>query len=144
MRLIKLKLMLYVHDFNPRTPCGMRRNIKLLQTAILHFNPRTPCGMRRISLTFLVVLWIFQSTHPLRDATLKDQLSVLGQGEFQSTHPLRDATLSVRSITIPTPDFNPRTPCGMRRQVVLDTGAVVGISIHAPAKGATPYRKARF
>ena len=82
-----------------------------------HFNPRTPYGMRHdwfFSHDHLV-LW-FQSTHPLRDATVLDpylegiaSISIHAPltgcdirssnqsfflGLFQSTHPLRDATMS--------------------------------------------------
>ena len=36
------------------------------------FNPRTPCGVRRISCSVMVLLSpLFQSTHPLRGATAK-------------------------------------------------------------------------
>ena len=35
---------------------------------------------------------IFQSTHPLRDATKKEDFTQMGL-LFQSTHPLRDATM---------------------------------------------------
>ena len=79
----------------------------------------------------------FQSTHPLRGATLAPVYT--GRtSRFQSTHPLRGATCCfgrrVRrceiSIHAPlagcdpwlsamralTPNFNPRTPCGVRRR----------------------------
>ena len=116
MRLIKRKLMLYVHDFNPRTPCGMRRNIKLLQTAILHFNPRTPCGMRPMSKIQFSKVMIFQSTHPLRDAT--DQLDLLGG--------LMDISIHA-----------PLAGCDAERPVVC-IGAG-GISIHAPLAGCDSF-----
>ena len=35
---------------------------------------------------------------------------------FQSTHPMRDATGSVSQLHRAYSDFNPRIPCGMRRQ----------------------------
>ena len=99
------------------------------------FNPRTPCGVRpREDIRELKRLE-FQSTHPMRGATptaeTRSRRSV-----FQSTHPMRGATsfpaddvaLSVISIHAPhagcdkiicslsslCPDFNPRTPCGVR------------------------------
>ena len=40
---------------------------------------------------------VFQSTHPLRDATIDPIYKVLTGDEFQSTHPLRDATLFMDS-----------------------------------------------
>ena len=108
-------------NFNPRTPYGMRP--RCLFTPKFHsidFNPRTPYGMRLGKSKKLEnILWIFQSTHPLRDATygiiLNDDLQKnfnprtpygmrrskiehnITKYKFQSTHPLRDATLA-RSI----------------------------------------------
>ena len=77
--------------------------------------------------------------------------------KFQSTHPLRGATkpppvtLSPISISIHAPlagcddkpnedpkgrsNFNPRTPCGVRRQISVRDFGVVYISIHAPLAG---------
>ena len=81
-------------NFNPRTPCGVRPIVKfhaLLALGIsIHaphagcdlvvfsvyictgnFNPRTPCGVRLIVKQIISApLKIFQSTHPMRGATL--------------------------------------------------------------------------
>ena len=80
------------HDFNPRTPCGVRRVNRPPCYPRQNFNPRTPCGARRgkfaknrrnfaISIhaplagrdvppvTAFKALCVFQSTHPLRGAT---------------------------------------------------------------------------
>ena len=35
---------------------------------------------------------LFQSTHPLRDATYTSEIQMMSADKFQSTHPLRDAT----------------------------------------------------
>ena len=58
---------------------------------ISHFNPRIPCGMRQ-----------------------KPPLTGLNPNLFQSTHPMRDATESLSRIQKAAADFNPRIPCGMR------------------------------
>ena len=56
--------------FNPRTPYGMRRLVYCLPALRVYFNPRTPYGMRRVQgYQAVVPLYLFQSTHPLRDAT---------------------------------------------------------------------------
>ena len=79
----------------------------------------------------------FQSTHPLRGATLQNFLRLRiraisihaplagcdclalqpakRQVEFQSTHPLRGATGTTGTPAVRVIDFNPRTPCGVRR-----------------------------
>ncbi len=123
-------------NFNPRTPCGVRRadNSSLplssiisihapragcdrstgklnLRTAIsIHapragcdvvpkpllllvsnFNPRTPCGVRQERFGDWCAENKFQSTHPVRGATLRRWC--MGDGlRFQSTHPVRGAT----------------------------------------------------
>ena len=54
---------------------------------------------------------------------------------FQSTHPLRGATLSSPSPALPATHFNPRTPCGVRPALMLGMGVYFCISIHAPLAG---------
>ena len=101
--------------FNPRTPYGMRLPVfsvafvvptisihapltgcDLILKKILiqhhYFNPRTPYGMRPLLQSHSPSFAKFQSTHPLRDATLDGFLSASSYALFQSTHPLRDAT----------------------------------------------------
>ena len=58
------------------------------------FNPRTPCGVRLSVCSSSESSKTFQSTHPLRGATLIGRFGrfVL---LFQSTHPLRGATMAV-------------------------------------------------
>ncbi len=77
--------------------------------------------------------------------------------EFQSTHPARGATCTTlqafckASISIHAPregcdighllrerdiaDFNPRTPRGVRRMMVIFNSPLISISIHAPREG---------
>ena len=124
-------------DFNPRTPCGVRLlqqyflpqkriisihaplagcdcNILPSAFTLRDFNPRTPCGVRPLSRFLMWTSLSFQSTHPLRGATVLgragDRLFDISihaplagcdafvwlrknlPHEFQSTHPLRGAT----------------------------------------------------
>ena len=79
-------------DFNPRTPCGVRRSWCAKGHFSRHFNPRTPCGVRPSDCATSSRSRLFQSTHPVRGATV------------------------TRSAPAPrTIYFNPRTPCGVRR-----------------------------
>ena len=160
---------------------GCDRNGSASRRGCRHFNPRTPCGVRRCMRTLWPCRWIFQSTHPLRGATItckcltkRAKISIHAPlagcdnafwsgfshgGRFQSTHPLRGATSGdcfvvfgmrisihaplagcddhggdpaeteaisihaplagcdrhVRGLHAHRPDFNPRTPCGVRR-----------------------------
>ena len=101
-----------------------------------YFNPRTPCGVRQLAAKDAKIAEQFQSTHPLRGAT-STKSSSLKAYKFQSTHPLRGATCVIcpkcgkQVISIHAPlagcdqktaakankkqNFNPRTPCGVRR-----------------------------
>ena len=93
-------------DFNPRTPCGVRRRTICYNQSDLgfqsthplrgatavcvrgcffdwYFNPRTPCGVRPFDHSFCDIDFLFQSTHPLRGAThncrlrgLPDEISI--------------------------------------------------------------------
>ena len=84
----------FTQNFNPRTPCGVRPTIRQTQSwRTYYFNPRTPCGVRHPARQAHTCAYLFQSTHPMRGATLLgDFLHVSNQ--FQSTHPMRGATSS--------------------------------------------------
>ena len=62
-------------------------------------------------------------------------LSPIMLPSFQSTHPLRGATDAKRLNDRHTVNFNPRTPCGVRRVSPLVGMAMENISIHAPLAG---------
>ena len=97
------------------------------------FNPRTPCGVRRNGAKWQAASSAFQSTHPLRGATLIC-LMILPKNRFQSTHPLRGATRWHRRLPVML-DFNPRTPCGVRQPFHFFFRSAIAISIHAPLAG---------
>ncbi len=102
--------------FNPRTPSGVQPHV-LQFYRVLHFNPRTPYGMRlrgtlppeeliiisihapltgcdnRAGCRYGYVCSPFQSTHPLRGATVVISTKNKSHWSFQSTHPLRGATV---------------------------------------------------
>ena len=123
--------------FNPRTPCGVRRSVSFGQSQNRHFNPRTPCGVRPHCSAIALAMPGFQSTHPVRGATIHYQQCV--QQRRISIHapragcdPARDTFLVTAAISIHAPragcdelrgcirlhglHFNPRTPCGVRRK----------------------------
>ena len=104
-------------------------------TSNYYFNPRIPCGMRQNSPLSPSPPDLFQSTHPMRDATGALTTSLNGLCRFQSTHPMRDATIIRTSIHAITNNFNPRIPCGMRPQGIQGLQGLQGISIHASHAG---------
>ena len=82
-------------DFNPRTPCGVRRTHPARGSCGCYFNPRTPCGVR-LEHCFAHCIGGVISIHAPRagcdgSATVLISLRFL----FQSTHPVRGATSSL-------------------------------------------------
>ena len=58
--------------FNPRAPCGARHRRPLSISFLLkYFNPRAPCGARLLMMPDSYILSKFQSTRPMRGATLR-------------------------------------------------------------------------
>ena len=115
LSLLHSSMILY---FNPRTPYGMRLSWIRRLSRQKHFNPRTPYGMRLTHRYDLPNTFLFQSTHPLRDATVSEIVSA-GCSEISIHAPLTgcDVRSGVRSSR--PQYFNPRTPYGMRRYPVL-------------------------
>ena len=120
--------------FNPRTPCGVRPSA-LYATAIggWHFNPRTPCGVRPRRALAQRPPSVFQSTHPVRGATVS-RISGRFWIRFQSTHPVRGATVDVIQI-VNVVVFQSTHPVRGATESLLPARSTVGISIHAPRAG---------
>ena len=79
------------------------------------FNPRTPCGVRRSNAGIHCCTYPISIHAPLAGCDPEMIRVTLQRLIFQSTHPLRGATSNFdrcRSLWI---YFNPRTPCGVRR-----------------------------
>ena len=100
-----------------------------------YFNPRTPCGVRPVGDQKTIDIDGFQSTHPLRGATISTTEATDANGIFQSTHPLRGATSPYRdSATVPV--FQSTHPLrGATIDMVDKLTASFNISIHAPLAG---------
>ena len=77
------------------------------------FNPRAPCGARRYVRSVIIGSAMFQSTRPMRGATLlirSDDIHVR-----VSIHaPRAGRDLHRRMVGIYPASFNPRAPCGAR------------------------------
>ena len=78
-------------DFNPRTPCGVRRDCGPLDSDPEEFQSTHPLRGATKFRQIHSIHNTFQSTHPLRGATQTIQ-TASDQRRFQSTHPLRGAT----------------------------------------------------
>ena len=91
-----------------------------------HLNTRIPYGIRPVVKVRSYTIIVFQSTHPVWDATREVRAGqVVGAG-FQSTHPVWDATLALCLRYPLLQNFNPRIPYGMRL-FVSHSHAVCGI-----------------
>ena len=148
-----------LYNFNPRTPCGVRRISPQISMFASSFQSTHPLRGATVSSVMPCNASIFQSTHPLRGATthksiakevtifqsthpLRGATSALLitpiDTSFQSTHPLRGATWLWLLISYFCSHFNPRTPCGVRLCHFPPKPLHTVISIHAPLAGCDP------
>ncbi len=171
------------HHFNPRSPCGERRCASLGFPWLLHFNPRSPCGERRGGYSPPRSRQHFNPRSPCgerRDYRFRTSVRLISihapraGSDFAASGMLHSVVwISIHapragSDTCPTTGctrsshFNPRSPCGERRdrnevhmedrrfQSTLPVrGATrsrrkgckhVRISIHAPRAGSDAAR----
>ena len=147
-------------DFNPRTPCGVRhahvlkshsfKNISIhaprvgcdfpvnqrgVTVAISIHAPRVGCDLG-VSVDCTKVCTLFQSTHPVWGATPSTGQRQIEPKDFNPRTPCgvrRDP--SAQADYRLGGDFNPRTPCGVRHLRRNEAKFEAGISIHAPRVG---------
>ena len=118
----------------PHTGRDSDRSLSL-RTGDTNFNPRAPYGARRFTAGAEADGYTFQSTRPIRGATIHDA-DTLPTGEaFQSTRPIRGAT-ALRNpgktyllISIHAPHT------GRDMYFLLSKSLSCSISIHAPHTG---------
>ena len=126
--------------FNPRAPYGARPiYTSSPYSAATDFNPRAPYGARLIvSHDGSRVLYEFQSTRPIRGATL---LLFCSRYPFDiSIHaPHTGRDVAPNAIKPMPMDFNPRAPYGARPHRPSGRRAYRSISIHAPHTGRDMY-----
>ena len=90
-------------NFNPRIPYGMRPMCKIFARFYPYFNPRIPYGMRLLAGVIpFSASQLFQSTHPVWDATPVVCFLPIPNVLFQSTHPVWDATRVAGYIRVST------------------------------------------
>ena len=100
----------------------------------MDFNPRTPCGVRLVRATYWTGSPRISIHAPLAGCD-NPEVVESRMTEFQSTHPLRGATMCYITADGTNTDFNPRTPCGVRRRRLCAYRCIRPISIHAPLAG---------
>ena len=135
---------------------GRDDGLSVFAVTTVGFNPRAPCGARLdIPIDYIQSL-MFQSTRPVRGATLIRSITACGLS-FQSTRPVRGATsdpiqrhtryaVSIHApragrdvLPVIPPEnigcFNPRAPCGARPAIRYGRRQDSLVSIHAPRAG---------
>ena len=122
-------------DFNPRTPCGVRLPASAALSVTRYFNPRTPCGVRLWTILPSRSSNCISIHAPLAGCDAPRGLEAVGGIAFQSTHPLRGATITYTFFEPNRRHFNPRTPCGVRLLYRIMELYGCTISIHAPLAG---------
>ena len=125
-------------DFNPRAPCGARpAGAGRGRTAQQDFNPRAPCGARPRPLRLRHRLLDISILAPRagRDLDLRP-LRVAADISILAPRAGRD----MRRTGRPRPEmhFNPRAPCGARHGADGRGHGAAGISILAPRAGRDP------
>ena len=121
-------------DFNPRTPCGVRRGGNRGGRQGQNFNPRTPCGVRPAAGGTAGISRRISIHAPLAGC---DYIVINNETGYYDFNPRTPCGVRRRYYngTLQLQHFNPRTPCGVRRaEKVIETVREF-ISIHAPLAG---------
>ena len=100
------------------------------------FNPRAPCGARRFNSAPVISPTLFQSTRPMRGATYTSYGADVAAGvSIHAPHAGRDGFW--QSVATRRRRFNPRAPCGARREGVVYLHVDVEFQSTRPMRGAT-------
>ena len=89
---------LFISIHAPRAGCD--GSTSQSSDGLFHFNPRTPCGVRQTTTYTTRHNRRFQSTHPVRGATIAREQSNRARAQFQSTHPVRGATRHEKGLYV--------------------------------------------
>ncbi len=98
---------------HPRSPCGERPMSTLSLNSSLDFNPRSPCGERPRTWHTITPKQPFQSTLPVRGATICVSIPY-GLTNISIHAPRAGSDIDGEWLTTRETNFNPRSPCGER------------------------------
>ena len=123
-------------NFNPRSPWGERRGQGPRSRSPSYFNPRSPWGERPKNRVIEIECKKFQSTLPVGGATVNAR--VVANSFGISIHAPRGGS---DSLTWPLfsglTNFNPRSPWGERRRLMLCPAQTSQFQSTLPVGGAT-------
>ena len=103
------------------------------RTSRRHFNPRTPCGVRRASAQRPLYRSCISIHAPLAGCDQENRRA-LRHLPISIHAPLAGCDLAITGLHLINDHFNPRTPCGVRQNEMVQA-TLLGISIHAPLAG---------
>ena len=129
----KLRKEKYISIHAPLAGCDV--SIVGLRLLRRYFNPRTPCGVRPGWGNGRGMRYPISIHAPLAGCDIGGVDLAVQSSLFQSTHPLRGATYHPPYSVLFPINFNPRTPCGVRRIILHILYYFLLISIHAPLAG---------
>ena len=113
MGLVSAKSPCMLSNFNPPIPCGMGPSWRESEGEPSDFNPPIPCGMGPGEV-FSIADVRNISIHPSRVGwDVKFAIGILILMLFQSTHPVWDGTRHKNFPAFSKRNFNPPIPCGM-------------------------------
>ena len=101
-----------------------------------NFNPRAPCGARRLLICSPIPICTFQSTRPLRGATVHF-IRALDSQKISIHAPLAGRDFAVLQAKGHIYYFNPRAPCGARPGRCRARRAKSRFQSTRPLRGAT-------
>ena len=133
-RIFRMRSLRRSKDFNPRTPCGVRPNTEMGGRRLYNFNPRTPCGVRLIGNGEGSSLRSISIHAPLAGCDLSAARLAGYSAHFNPRTPC-GVRLTYGLFCGLEINFNPRTPCGVRLGLRRLKPTEVDISIHAPLAG---------
>ena len=125
------------HYFNPRSPCGERPLVRTGTRHCPYFNPRSPCGERRERLQGFPDDWTFQSALPVWGATDRFFSKSCHISDFNPRSPCGERHRRRRRASRTRCYFNPRSPCGERLQNARKLLEEVKFQSALPVWGAT-------
>ncbi len=106
------------------------------------FNPRTRAGCDQFLQGYAMTVTLFQSTHP-RGVRLVEAASAGAATVFQSTHP-RGVRLIYKRRGLKIIGVSIHAPARGATGVVSSAIRIAHVSIHAPARGATSQNRRQF
>ena len=117
--------------FNPHSPCGERLLIAVITCRASYFNPHSPCGERLPHAARACVVSLFQSTLPMRGATVFHIFVLLWLAiSIHTPHAGSDFGVTVSSGI--SPNFNPHSPCGERHRPIYKGNHHQYFNPHSP------------